>query len=281
MGPRRRSRGKRACVSFQPSTIERFNGATTKESWKTCIASMGCQNPRSASMGPRRRSRGKHWQTRPLATAEVELQWGHDEGVVENSRCVQGTTLRSMLQWGHDEGVVENQTKYGQIKRANDSFNGATTKESWKTKTCGLIPVCHTVLQWGHDEGVVENDGYCRRRFAMGVASMGPRRRSRGKRRLLRRRFAMACCFNGATTKESWKTDSNDPEPRRRDDASMGPRRRSRGKRRAYDWDGDRATASMGPRRRSRGRLLAMACVFLETTASMGPRRRSRGRLIG
>ena len=47
--------------------------------------------------------------------------------------CVGST---SPLQWGHDEGVVENvvvATVVGGV--CMRSFNGATTKESWKTAT--------------------------------------------------------------------------------------------------------------------------------------------------
>ena len=62
-------------------------------------------------------------------------------------------------------------------------FNGATTKESWKT---WLL---------------------MRRADARGLAaSMGPRRRSRGRRVTLVPSDDWPDRFNGATTKESWKT---------------------------------------------------------------------------
>ena len=83
MGPRRRSRGKPSqhCVSTMGLTT-RFNGATTKESWKTS-------------------------ERRP-PLPRIRLQWGHDEGVVENDQRVIGKAKLVALQWGHDEGVVEN-----------------------------------------------------------------------------------------------------------------------------------------------------------------------------
>ena len=36
------------------------------------------------------------------------LQWGHDEGVVENVIFNVSVDREVALQWGHDEGVVEN-----------------------------------------------------------------------------------------------------------------------------------------------------------------------------
>ena len=42
------------------------------------------------------------------AAGRHELQWGHDEGVVEVPVAgTSATSSRLSLQWGHDEGVVE------------------------------------------------------------------------------------------------------------------------------------------------------------------------------
>ena len=167
-------------------------------------------------MGPRRRSRGKRRGQSRERTNDPQLQWGHDEGVVENARGVvrpcavlkasMGPRRRSRgrpfipeefravtnpLQWGHDEGVVENE----------GHWNGSAMD---------------TTLQWGHDEGVVENGRKCRAESAEVLASMGPRRRSRGKREgaeILRARPGLA---------------------------SMGPRRRSRGR---PVWEQEQRTA--------------------------------------
>ena len=127
MGPRRRRRGRLEAASTADS-LRSFNGATTKASWKDELAS------------------------RALAS-KVTLQWGHDEGVVEGVPSARCRCRSRMLQWGHDEGVVEGQTT-GRSLTAT-SFNGATTKASWKAVTaCYRCDGCE--LQWGHDEGVVE-----------------------------------------------------------------------------------------------------------------------------
>ena len=84
MGPRRRSWKTTVSLTTADRDRRRFNGATTKVSWKTATA-----GSTSAPM-------------------TVELQWGHDEGVVEDCDRRNVTRAQSIaLQWGHDEGVVE------------------------------------------------------------------------------------------------------------------------------------------------------------------------------
>ena len=112
---------------------DRFNGATTKESWKSLVAA------------------------RSACQSLLRLQWGHDEGVVEGKRS---------SEWTHE---------------SKERFNGATTKESWKA-TAGLY-ITHGLI----------------------VASMGPRRRSRGRQSKPTCGRRGQSGFNGATTKESWK----------------------------------------------------------------------------
>ena len=106
---------------------------------------------------------------------------------------------RDVLQWGHDNGVVEDSDAATDPKRS--SFNGATTMESWKTiadhsplssplqwghdngvvedRTAVSDRADRDMLQWGHDNGVVEDQAPwsapCR------PASMGPRQWSRGR----------------------------------------------------------------------------------------------------
>ena len=88
-----------------------------------------------------------------------------------------------MLQWGHDVGVVEDAMIAGRR----------------------LDPVARS-LQWGHDVGVVEDSRIVSRIDDRDVASMGPRRWSRGRRGSRRCHGRHAKRFNGATTLESWKT---------------------------------------------------------------------------
>ena len=180
-----------------------FNGATTMESWKTLKAGPNDLLPTTeASMGPRRRSRGRRGEDE-LVQQRMTLQWGHDDGVVENWRAeiadrgrssFNGATTKESwktgsadtsvsadrwLQWGHDEGVVENG------RRTADSVSGLALQwghdEGVVENVLGSLKVrSNHQLQWGHDEGVVE--------YAEVVVQCS------------------ASCFNGATTKESWKT---------------------------------------------------------------------------
>ena len=186
MGPRRRCRGRLQEPIAPARWPRRFNGATTKVSWKT---------RRIADA---------------LTVHGIGLQWGHDEGVVEDAEKPAGRPRElHTLQWGHDE-------------------------VSWKTSrpTADMLERC--------------------------IASMGPRRRCRGRRRRSR------------------------PSIADDDGASMGPRRRCRGRRTRADGHAEVAAASMGPRRRCRGRrAIARSRLASLMHASMGPRRRCRGRRLG
>ena len=135
-------------------------------------------------------------------------------------------------------------------------FNGATTMSRGRRGDPGRAAARSKLLQWGHDNGVVEDKMPTSSHDVESIASMGPRRWSRGRR------------------------DNADGELHDRAIASMGPRRWSRG--RQPNGAAVRtapAIASMGPRQWSRGRLLAGGRTCLRATdASMGPRRWSRGR---
>ena len=183
MGPRQWSRGKG--VQERPARNRgcRFNGATTMESWKGTRRPGRNRRPGRASMGPRQWSRGKAFFARmnficgstasmgprqwsrgrgePNAKKVLKLnplQWGHDNGVVERpvglTPCFAAS---SRLQWGHDNGVVERCWCAQRAAATSTRFNGATTMESWK--------------------GISNRFSLS----SLAIASMGPRRWSRGK----------------------------------------------------------------------------------------------------
>ena len=281
-----------------------FNGATTMEPWKTSDRQMRGSSHVSfngaTTMEP--------WKTPDRSTSASltpsVLQWGHDDGVVEDTmRGAWTDPARIMLQWGHDNGVVED-------------HGSAMAAPAWRAASMGP-------RQWSRG----------RRRWhgwhsPCSRASMGPRRWSRGRPgpSLTGRRPCRS--FNGATTMESWKTYPSGLDARRQamlqwghdngvvedaesrptatrgaDRTSMGPRQWSRG--RLLDsapraprgvwlqWGHDngvvediertdprrrRRSASMGPRQWSRGRLSAIGQLPEPVRASMGPRQWSRGR---
>ena len=113
----------------------------------------------------------------------------------------------SSLQWGHDEGVVEGDQMQPDRPALRACFNGATTKVSWKATArhdgdAGLVTRFNgatTKESWKADRGD-------RVASAIVSASMGPRRRCRGRRGMTAASArASASGFNGATTKVSWK----------------------------------------------------------------------------
>ena len=63
------------------------------------------------------------------------------------------------------------------------SFNGATTKVSWKAWSASVMIYVKPTLQWGHDKGVVEGGMSDAELITQGKASMGPRQRCRGRHR--------------------------------------------------------------------------------------------------
>ena len=162
------------------------------------------------------------------------LQWGHDEGVVEGQVVLPSARDRvRSLQWGHDEGVVEGDSirdsvisrrliaSMGPRRRCrgrrlrmayetplgSHGFNGATTKVSWKAGQRRRSRLHRsTSLQWGHDEGVVEGDR-CTLTSATEVdwCFNGATTKVSWKARTLWRQGIRHVRFNGATTKVSWK----------------------------------------------------------------------------
>src|SRR5690606_29075590 len=85
------------------------------------------------------------------------------------------------------------------------SFNGATAFQPWKARYPNGFSVEDSVLQWGHGVSAVERPVDPHAAVRQSLASMGPRRFSRGK-----------------LNRPNWPCN-----PR---SASMGPRRFSRGK---------------------------------------------------
>ena len=255
MGPRRRSRGRpRSDGRFEPEPG--FNGATTKESWKADHPARSAADHGGFNGATTKES----WKARQADLAEqaaFALQWGHDEGVVED-RGTADRGLGSALQWGHDEGVVEGPIGPAASLSVNvDASMGPRRRSRGRPNQAGNNFKA-ILLQWGHDEGVVEGHAPLQpaarfRRLQWGhdegvvegsVCTGRPARLNAG--------------FNGATTKESWKARSVFDVLDSFLSASMGPRRRSRGRRSRQEvTSADREHASMGPRRRSRGRLRA------------------------
>ncbi len=109
-----------------------------------------------ASMGPRRRRRGRtQWATKP--TNHDPLQWGHVVVDVEGRRRAQ--------------------TRWPSTRR----FNGATSSSTWKGPRRAAGSGSSASLQWGHVVVDVEGDNRCFPECLCKLASMGPRRRRRGR----------------------------------------------------------------------------------------------------
>ena len=192
-----------------PALETSFNGATTKESWKTEWRSAGSIVDRAGFNGATTK---ESWKTRMTERCRHEY-WSFNGATTKES-------------WKTTADVRRLSARFA-------CFNGATTKvvveDSSAADRCKGSP---SWLQWGHDEGVVEDatrrcviDRY-RISASMGPrrrsrgkrrprradvttarrASMGPRRRSRGRRSRRRPSSSHRSRFNGATTKESWKT---------------------------------------------------------------------------
>ncbi len=147
--------------------------------------------------------------------------------------------------------------------RRSRSFNGATAMEPWKSALPRRQPIQYRALQWGHGDGAVEEPDRLARAVPGRVASMGPRRWSRGRGPRMSRSRANRESFNGATAMEPWKRSCC---------RTSGPSRGSRfnGATAMEPWksaDSARApgrdeAASMGPRRWSRGREPALRTVW-------------------
>ncbi len=78
--------------------------------------------------------------------------------------------------------------------------------EPWKRNPSVIAGKKTVTLQWGHGDGAVEESPWTPGTPAAAVASMGPRRWSRG--RVILREFSLLPFegFNGATAMEPWKS---------------------------------------------------------------------------
>ena len=170
------------CRSTRRKTC--FNGATTMESWKG--ACRRHNNPvLPASMGPRQWSRGKAFAERHRSATSLRdiarasmgpRQWSRGKDLTRKQAKVQSLASMGPRQWSRGKAPSRRRRR-----RNMQSFNGATTMESWKGSARLLEQRPFDALQWGHDNGVVE------RPWPSAFLPAGCNR------------------FNGATTMESWK----------------------------------------------------------------------------
>ena len=205
MGPRPEDRGKQSGLRSIASGKDSFNGATTRRSWKTWIVRRPPRMVTAFNGATTRRS----WKTTTFSAADTRttsfngattrrswktttsssqsspfsrLQWGHDPKIVENSKTVRersGRRYPSMGPRPEDRGKPRSKRS---IRTGSRSFNGATTRRSWKTRR----------RRSEHHAGQ--------------RPSMGPRPEDRGKRDARVDGAACRRAFNGATTRRSWKT---------------------------------------------------------------------------
>jgi len=183
------------------------------------------------------------------------LQWGHDEGVVEGLLASLQDCHRVIASMGPRRRRRGRPLFHRLDPTPRRRFNGATTKASWKARRPLLKPSGPWSLQWGHDEGVVEGVAFVLCDRVDSRASMGPRRRRRGRRA-------------GDVSAENVLR------------ASMGPRRRRRGRpERIKERFGDEFSLQWGHDEGVVEGRSASTATSAKSWASMGPRRRRRGRL--
>ena len=180
MGPRQWCRGRQLAPGASSPRTGSFNGATTKVSWKALTDLAGSRGLQS-------------------------LQWGHDNGVVEGNvnflNIAGGASFNGATTRCRGRRPSLTATRY-----PSRCFNGATTKVSWKASSSSEHMASTPELQWGHDKGVVEGAEPDVRKRPDVVASMGPRQRCRGRLFVPPAgTISVLRCFNGATTKVSWK----------------------------------------------------------------------------
>ena len=282
MGPRRRRRGRGRVVfgnitltnSLQWGHVVVDVEGLTSRGWG-CVRRCGCFN--GATSSSTLKGTGDRLST---TTPAPQLQWGHVVVDVEGAGQVPvpaGIPAASMGPRRRRRGRViaaapdmlealasmgprrrrrgRSSTKRSRGSRPDRRFNGATSSSTWKAPPLKYSPPQTWPLQWGHV--VVDVEGKfntLENNAAVVAASMGPRRRRRGRSGL---RFLAKASrrFNGATSSSTWKDVDRVMTDFDRLLASMGPRRRRRG-RRCPCVDGAHVPceASMGPRRRRRGR---------------------------
>ncbi len=223
------------------------------------------------------------WKTCGLSGAtswDWQLQWSHDDVVVENAECTAAADAglrtasmeprrcrRGKRRGGGQRGfsfpasMEPRRCRRGKrvvvpAGRAQEalSFNGATTMSSWKTTIVITNLNITELLQWSHDDVVVENG---QAHHPAGLGRPG---------------------FNGATTMSSWKTlvvtmraTTVDPLQWSHDDVVVENYMRHH---RRTSW----FVASMEPRRCRRGKREPQWMCERDVWASMEPRRCRRGK---
>ena len=107
--PRRQRRGEQpACRVDRRREPPGFNLATTSASWRTVRVTTTRRPPTSFNLATTSASWRTDMPHAPLVV-RVELQFGHDVSVVENSTSSPVMfIIRPVLQFGHDVSVVEN-----------------------------------------------------------------------------------------------------------------------------------------------------------------------------
>jgi len=160
--------------------LDRFNGATTKESWKASDTRLARDLACTGFNGATTKESWKALTALLNAFIVIKLQWGHDKGVVE------GKDIRSPTLPGEPASMGPRQRSRGR----RGGLEGCARRRA---------------LQWGHDKGVVEGIAPATSVAELASASMGPRQRSRGRLASVITRCVVVARFNGATTKESWK----------------------------------------------------------------------------
>ena len=160
----------------------------------------------SASMGPRPEGRGKD---------EGDIAIGHSDG---------------WLQWGHVPKDVESSRGGHRHNLRRPSFNGATSRRTWKAGGKGTKPERKAMLQWGHVPKDVESAQTWKDKPITEKLQWGHVPKDVERLAAWSSNAKSASCFNGATSRRTWKAIHCN-RPRAVNVASMGPRPEGRGKR--------------------------------------------------
>jgi hypothetical protein len=275
MEPRPEGRGDRTWRGRPPTAGGRFNGATTRRSWRRRMprkrrSSSRCFNGATtrrswrrrpsnstvriishASMEPRPEGRGDDGAC-AITGERIELQWSHDPKVVETrhgwpeTRWFWPASMEPRPE-GRGDGPLPTCTRGTPL-----SFNGATTRRSWR------------------------RDTFRNHRMREGFASMEPRPEGRGD--------TSAITTITTTRMLQW---SHDPKVVETDDvlrqrrtrriASMEPRPEGRGDTFNETFSVAAHNASMEPRPEGRGDRAALLLLGPPSLASMEPRPEGRG----
>ncbi len=155
-----------------------------------------------ASMGPRLFRRGNIF-VRLMTHSPARLQWGHVFSDVEIFADLREKGIKTKLQWGHVFSDVEI-CKRVAFKPHQNGFNGATSFQTWKSRTMG--------------RGTRANSSFNGATSFQTWKSLPQHRSS-----------CRLPCFNGATSFQTWKCLKPLSGLCASCQASMGPRLFRRG----------------------------------------------------